>query len=305
MDKTLEYYVKPSPITYLPPETILNKSLEKLPDDIPGIVNAVQNTLIHIFWAERYGEKLDEKRSSEVNIRSAADKLRLAYKYKPKSITEKRDPSEKVVGNCRDFAVLTVAFMMKKGIPSRARCGFGAYFSTPEMRLKYIDHWIVEYWNTEKNRWVMVDPQLDEIQRNTLQIDFDPFDVPSDKFITGGLAWEMCREGKVDPETFGIFQMGGLVFVRGDMIRDLASLCKMPLLPWDGWGVMLDDNITDMELLDKVSKVTQPGTTLYDQIAEFNTHPRLRIPDTIISWMAGTDPFEVNLKNVTERLPDE
>jgi len=97
----------------------------------------------------------------------------------------------------------------------------------------------------------------------------------------------------------------GLGFIRGDMIRDLAALGKMPLLPWDCWGVMLDKNIEEVELLDEVSEVTQPGTMMYDKIDEMNKHPRLLVPDTIVSWMGGTEPFEVNLKNVTERLLNE
>jgi hypothetical protein len=305
LDNPLENYVKHSPITYLPDEPKIKSLLGSLPGNIPELVKVVQNTLLHIFWAERYGEKLDEKRSSEVKIRSVADKLRLAYEYKPISLTENRDLSEKVVGNCRDYTVLTVSLMRCQGIPARARCGFGAYFSTPDMRLKYVDHWVVEYWNFKESRWVMVDSQLDEFQQNALDIDFDPLDVPSNKFITGGAAWKMCRCGEADSSTFGIFEMSGLGFIRGDMIRDLASLGKMPLLPWDCWGAMLDENLDEVELLDEVSEVTQPGTLMYDKIDELNMHPRLRVPDTIVSWMGETEPFKVNLKNVIEKLPNE
>ena len=57
--------------------------------------------------------------------------------------------------------------------------------------------------------------------------------------------------------------MHGMGFIRGDMIRDLAALAKVPLLPWDCWGNILDKDITGLDLLDKVAEVTQPATTAY------------------------------------------
>lgn len=76
------------------------------------------------------------------------------------------------------------------------------------------DHWVVEYWNRDQNRWVLVDAQLDELQRHVLKIDFDVLDVPRDQFIVGGAAWQMCRSGEQDADKFGIFDMHGLGSVR-------------------------------------------------------------------------------------------
>lgn len=41
----------------------------------------------------------------------------------------------------------------------------------------------------------------------TLLDEIDPLDVPHDRFLTGGQAWQLCRTGQVDPEDFGIFDM--------------------------------------------------------------------------------------------------
>jgi len=298
----LTFYSTHSPMTYLPDEPEIRALLIDAPDSVPSIVEAVQNTLIHIFWAERYGEKLTEERAAQVNIRSAAEILRTAYQSKPEKLTAKRELSEKVVGNCRDFSVLSVALMRNKGIPARARCGFGAYFSSPEMKLQYIDHWVVEYWSYEHDRWMMVDSQIDKFQADVLKLDFDTLDVPHNKFITGGAAWKMCREGKADPETFGIQNMSGMGFILGDMMRDLAALDKIPLLPWDCWGLMLEDWSKEMELLDSVADVTLPGTINYDAITELNSHPKLKVPEVITSWMGGTEPVKIRLADVTERI---
>jgi len=253
-------------MTYLPYEPDLNTLTEDLPSTVAGIVEVVQNTLIHIFWADQYGEKLSEERKAEVNTRSAAGILRQAYKYKPVNLKEQRSPSEKTVGNCRDFTVLTVAFMRMRGIPARARCGFGAYFPSAEGGLRYVDHWVAEYWCPGENRWILVDSQIDDLQLNALKIDFDTLDVPSSQFITGGAAWKLIREGEADPDTFGILDMHGVGFVKGNLIRDLTSLTKTPLLPWDCWGIILEENPGDVELLDRVAEATQPGTEKYDEI---------------------------------------
>jgi hypothetical protein len=80
---------------------------------------------------------------------------------------------------------------------------------------------------------VFVDAQLDELQQAAMKINFDVLDVPRDQFIVGGKAWQMCRSGEQNPAKFGIFDMHGLGFVRGNLVRDVASLNKMELLPWD------------------------------------------------------------------------
>ena len=107
------------------------------------------------------------------------------------------------------------------------------------------DHWVTEYWNEEQSRWILVDAQLDELQCDVMKIPFDTLDVPRDQFVVGGRAWQMCRGGEQDPDKFGIFDMHGLGFVRGNLVRDVASLNKMELLPWDCWGVILNELLDD------------------------------------------------------------
>ena len=208
----------------------------QLPSDIPALVKVVQGLLIHVFWAEHYGVNLSEERKAEVQLRSTQRRLESILGLDSSPLTTPRKNENKGVGNCRDFSVTLASMLQSKGIPARTRCGFGAYFE----RGRYMDHWVCEYWNQSEQRWVMVDAQLDELQRNVLQISFDPLDVPRDQFIVGGAAWKMCRSGEADPAHFGIFDMNGIDFVKGDFLRDVASLNKMEPLPSDCWGIILD-----------------------------------------------------------------
>lgn len=293
-----KYYTEFSPMTYLPDEPEISELLEELPDNVSGIVEYVQNAIIHIFWREVKGLKIGPERQGEINIRSAANILRKAYEIKQAPLSDKREYEDKVIGTCRDFTVLCTALLRRKGIPARARCGFGAYFSKKEDKIQYNDHWVVEYWNGKK--WVMVDAQLDTEQMQYWKIDIDTLNVPDTQFFTGGAAWLMCLNG-VDPDLFGIHDMSGWWFIKGDMIRDLASLVKNPLLAWDIWGAMIDDKLVSDQLLDQAAKATIPSTQSYDEIFELNQHPWFKVPETFFSIVDG-DRVEVKLSDVTEKM---
>ena len=67
-----------------------------------------------------------------------------------------------MVGVCRHFATLYVALLRHRGTPARARCGFGGYFMVAAGIDEWIDHWVTEYWDAARDRWVRADPQFDE-----------------------------------------------------------------------------------------------------------------------------------------------
>ncbi len=151
----------------------------------------------------------------------------------------------------------------------------------------YEDHWVCEYWNAAQQRWILVDAQLDQVQREVLNIQFEPLDVPHDQFITGGQAWQMIRSGGADPDTFGIFEWHGRWFVQGDLVRDFLSLNKIEILPWDGWGLMAgpEDGVstTDLTLLDRMAALTLAGDSAFDDIRSlYAADPRLH---TMPDWL--------------------
>jgi hypothetical protein len=194
---------------------------------------------------------------------------------------------KKLLGNCRDHSLLLASILRHQGVPARTRCGFGAYF----LPNHFEDHWVTEYWNDEQLRWIMVDAQLDELQRNVLKISFDTLDVPRDQFIVAGKAWQMCHSGEQDPNKFGIFDMHGLGFVRGNLLRDVASWNKMELLPWDCWGVMLNesiDNLDDLSMLDEIASLTAKDVPDFKTLqTHYETDPRLLMDGKLLSYING------------------
>jgi hypothetical protein len=260
-----------------------------LPSDVPSLVRAVQGLMVHVFWGERYGLNLSEERKAEVQLRSTERRLARTLELDPSPLTDPRPNEQKIVGNCRDFSVALASMLQSKGIPARPRCGFATYF---EPRL-YIDHWVCEYWNETEQRWVMVDAQLDEVQQNVLKTSFNTLDVPRDQFIVGGAAWKICRSGQADPTKFGIFDMNGMDFVKGDFVRDVAALNKVELLPWDCWGMILMEYATlppdDLSMLDRLADLTDKDVPVFDMVRQlYESDPRLHVGDAIQSYVNGS-----------------
>jgi hypothetical protein len=259
-----------------------------LPSDVPSLVRVVQGLMVHVFWAERYGLNLSEERKAEVQLRTMERRLARTLELDQSALTTPRPNEQKIVGNCRDFSVTLASMLQSKGIPARARCGFGAYF----LPNHFEDHWVCEYWNETEERWVLVDAQLDELQQDVLKTTFNTLDVPRDQFIVGGAAWKMCRSGQADPDQFGIFDMHGMDFVKGDFVRDVAALNKVELLPWDCWGMILNDYNTlppdDLSMLDRLADLTCNDAPDFASVRQlYESDPRLRVGESIQSYVNG------------------
>jgi hypothetical protein len=193
---------------------------EHMPHQPKKLRLVVQNCLVHIFWLWAYELELPEERKQEVSLRSMSEKLKRLTELGYKNLNEKYAPGKHLVGNCRDYSLFLCSLLRFKGIPARERCGFARYF-TPG---KYEDHWICEYWDKKKNRWIMMDAQLDKIQKQRLGIKFDPCAVPADSFLSAGKAWKLCRAHKADAHLFGIQQWWGIDYVKSNLLLDIAAL---------------------------------------------------------------------------------
>lgn len=285
MDESLTFYATPGLLTDPGSQASL---LDHLPGEVEALCRIVQGLMLHIFWAERYGVILDAARRDEVQLRSAARQLARIMELDERPLDQAREPARRLVGNCRDFSVMLTTMLRHQGVPARARCGFGRYF----LPNHYEDHWVCEVWDAAQERWVLVDAQLDALQSSALAIPFSPLDVPRDQFIVGGKAWQLCRAGQADPETFGIFDMHGFSYVRGNLLRDVAALNKVELLPWDSWGLVFGrhDSLSadDLAMLDRAAELTHGDVPEFDQMRQlYLNDERLRVPATITTYAQG------------------
>lgn len=278
----LDYYATHGPITDPGPNRAL---LAGLPTDIEALCRVVQGLLVHIHWAEKMGVTLAESRRAEVNLRAVDLQLQRLCELDDAPLTIPRPHERRLVGNCRDFSVLLCAILREKHMPARARCGFATYF-TPG---RFEDHWVCEVWDAPRERWRRVDAQLDSYQREVLGIDFEPLDVPPGRFLVAGEAWQRCRAGETDPDAFGIFDMHGWWFIQGNLLRDLLSLARLELLPWDGLPRMAAPgqslSADDFSFADRIAALTVEADRHLEEIQSLlASDPGLRPPP---SWFAA------------------
>ena len=276
-----------------------------LTGDVRAICQVVQGLVVHDSWVDRYGTDLDRRRLVNPYV-TASDMLDLALSLSSRHLAISRSPQERVIGCCREFALLTCAILRNKGIPARCRCGFATYMARPGY---FEDHWVCEYWDGQ--RWLMVDPQIDAFQQSSLEnwaagvLDpstFNPLDLTAEQFVTGGRAWLMCRRGEVqgdrfgiscDPSRFGLKSLYGQWFARGNMLRDFAALNKVETVPylvrigrrlsWDSWRLVGSGDAVlsgeDLLLLDKAASLAaEPDGSLAATLALYGENAGLQVP---------------------------
>jgi len=281
--EALAYYAAPGPLSDLGPHAAAARAL---PGGLPELCGVVQGLVIHPFLAHLYGLRPEQVRRDELETRPAAAMLDRILALDARGLAEPRPPERRFVGNCRHFTLLLVSLLRGRGVPARARCGFGTYFSP-----NFEDHWVCEVWDAERGAWRLVDAQLDGVQREAMAIRFDPLDVPRTEFLVAGEAWQRCRSGRVDSMRFGILDMRGLWFVRGNVVRDLAAFAKRELLPWDGWGLMKtqrESDAAELALLDRVAALTLAGDEKHaERLALQAAEAGLRVPPRVVSFNLG------------------
>ena len=280
----LDYYARHSGMTSPGRHAGL---LEPLPSDVGLLARIVQGLVIHEYVAESfYGFTVPEHRKGESHIRRLEPMLDRILELDPRPLSVARPIELRLIGVCHHPMLLLVAMLRAKGIPARARCGFGGYFNPGFFE----DHWLCEYWNGDQSRWVLADPQFDEVWRRQLKIRHEVLDVPRDRFLVAGDAWALCRAGKADPSTFGIFKgdLRGLWFVAGDLVHDVAALNLMEMLPWDVWGGMPkpDQKLSDEQLtfFDDVAALTRSPDSSFDALRSlYQKEERLRVPGKVFN----------------------
>jgi len=284
-----EFYASHGPITEPGPEAA---AFADLPAELPALTRVVQGLVFHYFADEAlFGFRPPKERLPEIDSRAVRSMLAQLRALDARPLREPRPPERRILGCCRDFTVLLCAMARHHGIPCRARVGFARYFS-PGF---HVDHEILEWWDAGHGQWRLLDPELSERHVAHFRIGFDPFDVPREQFLVGGRAWQLCRRGEADPDTFGLApelpQPRGLTFVRAHVVQDLAALNKRELLLWDIWGLMQAEPDAEVPLLDEVAERTQAPDALAD-LQRLYAIPGLTVPGRVRCLSPAVGPHD-------------
>jgi Transglutaminase-like superfamily len=270
-----------------------------LPRDVGGLARVARDVMIHRVEGKQFGLPIAEDRMrDDAETRYIDDILRLVVSRDGAPLTQRRDFGDRFVGICRDFTLLHVSLLRHVGIPARMRSGFADYFGDDGF---HVDHVVTEYWDARRG-WLLADAQTADPERYSLP--FELTDVPRDRFLVAGRAWELIRAGKADAKEFGLRlpdeSLVGEWFVAGNIRLDLAALNKVETLLWDIWGVgagdggAMPDEIRD--LYDEAARVTAGDIPFAEVRALFAERDGLRTPPTVLSLSPFNGPTRVTLR---------
>jgi hypothetical protein len=262
MSETTDFYRQPSPTSDLERhrELVLN-----LPADAGALGAIVRGLLVHNFAAKVQGLQFSAERMSHMQTVGAEAILDNVISLDPSPLNLERPAERRMVGFCYHFALLHCALLRATGTPARVRCGFAGYF---EAR-RWIDHWVVEYWDGDG--WRLTDPQIGRT------------DLTRDDFQDGVTAWSQCRGGASTPALYGIGELWGWDELRGSMINDVAALNKVEVSGWY-WCDRLKVDPLDQphhELdasLDLLCRLAATAESVEEIKECFDLYPELRPP---------------------------
>lgn len=273
-----------------------------LPADPAALARITRGLVIHRVEGEQFRYAIAQDRMhNDAETRYIDLILQIITARNDAPLSQRRVFDDRFVGICRDIALLHCSFLRHAGVAARLRSGFADYFGTDGF---HFDHVVTEYWD-EGRGWLLADAQLAaSAVMDRFGIDFDPLDVPRDRFLVAGSAWQTIRAGEADPKTFGLRlpegPMVGEWFVAGNIRLDLAALNKVETLLWDIWGTGAghEGEMTPdiRELYDRASQVTGDDVPFAAARELFATEDGLRTPKKLTSLAPFNGPAEVTLR---------
>jgi hypothetical protein len=298
--EALAFYAAQS--TYSDPGTLAGVYAD-LPHDPAELARIARDLLIHRLEGDLFGHTHPTDRlHNDAEARYIDATLSILVDRNAAPLSVRRDPADRFVGTCRDFTLLHCSFLRHAGIPARVRIGFADYWGSSF----HGDHVVTEYWDAARG-WLLADAQLaDPFVSGHWKVDFDPMDVPRDRFLVAGEAWRAIREQGADERTFGLHgpQEGpfwGERYVAGNIRLDLAALNKVETLLWDVWGEDEGEPGTPLpepsrRFYDGVAPVVS-GEISFEAVRKlFTEDDVLRTPQTVTSYAPFNGPSVITLR---------
>jgi len=178
---------------------------QKLPDDIKTLGELICHQVVHRVilqnynntWDSRYGN-LNEYpwfrlRCDDDVLTTTVSMTAELFRLDDRGFVKDRSVENKIIVTCRYVAILMASILKSKNIACRVRSGFAPYLTAGSW-----DHWINQYWNEEKQKWITFD--ADGFYNKF--IGFDQYDMPEDKFDFSANVWLGIRNGKLDENNF-------------------------------------------------------------------------------------------------------
>ena len=164
-----------------------------------------------------------------------------------------REAQNKIHVTCRGQSILLASILKAKGYSARVRSGFAPYIKYDGVAY---DHWITEYYDENKKRWILVD--ADEHCPDH-KMEFNLNDIPRDKFIFGAEAYLGMRNNKYqndeiyyasDPATLGLkASIRGLFYDFHSVMNDEIIFLHLPKYIQDKNFELSEDEYKELDEL--------------------------------------------------------
>lgn len=288
-NEILDFYKQTSLYTDL---GLYKEFMQKQPDDINELCILQRKQIIHpvafdnpnirkesnCFWGDM--TKVPNTRLDyEDDLFPTAISMISELLRKDKTYSTNRKAEDKIHVTCRGEAILLAATLKAKGYAARVRSGFAPYIKYDGISY---DHWITEYYDENKNRWVLVD--ADEHCPDH-EMSFDLNDIPRDKFIFGAEAYLGMRNGKFkneeiyyasDPATLGLkASLRGLFYDFHSLMNDEIIFLHLPKYIQDKNFELSEDEYLELEKLAEL--MLDPDSNFNELKHIWNTKIKYRI----------------------------
>ena len=241
-NEVLNFYKQTSLYTDL---GLYKNFMKNLPDDINDLCILQRKQIIHpvafdipnirkqsnCFWGDMTKVPIT-RLDYEDDLFPTAISMISELLRKDKTYSVNRKAEDKIHVTCRGEAILLAATLKAKGYSARVRSGFAPYIKYDGVSY---DHWITEYYDEIKQRWVLVD--ADEHCPDH-EMGFDLNNIPRNKFIFGAEAYLGMRTGKYkteeiyyasDPATLGLkASIRGLFYDFHSLMNDEIIFLHLP-----------------------------------------------------------------------------
>ncbi|MFA7314417.1 MAG: transglutaminase-like domain-containing protein [Candidatus Magasanikbacteria bacterium] len=289
--KILEHYLKFSTFTN---PGCYKDFLKKLPDDVKELGNLISHQIIHRITLKdgntntnsdkKYGDMKKfpwyRLRCEDGVLTNTVAMIAELLRLDDKGFLSDRKVENKIVVTCRYVAILMASILKSKGIPCRVRSGFAPYFFKGSH-----DHWINQYWNKNKEKWVTFD--ADGFFEGFLK--FDQYDIPTEKFDWSANTWLGIRNGQLKADNFiNAGGFNGLMPVMWELFYDFHCLMnnEITYTQMPSYVHSKFDKLTEIDFkkLDELAELMlDPDKNFNKLFKVWNTKKKFRIlNDTLI-----------------------
>lgn len=181
-----------------------------LPTTLVELCRMIKAQLIHpIADLPQYRHQIPaERHNDDEHYPTVKTLLEGLMSYNPAGLILERPPEQRLIVSCRYHAILLAAILKYQGIPVRVRYGFAHYLAPG----RHIYHVICEVWNSQEQRWMLVDPDRQKV------------DFPRRQFAFAGDVWLQYQHAAIDPSRYGVADWWGAHPILAVLCQDFMAV---------------------------------------------------------------------------------